>query len=96
VVGELLRLVDEEGPSVGLPAHDVGEALRLDAAEHVVQTDGEGRFHSASGDVWNDTGRIGGVIMVGVDDAAAPVLVSVVVVVVGSLGRGTSGDCDHR
>ena len=94
VVGELLRLVDEEGPSVGLPADDVGEALRLDAAEHVVQTDWEGRFDSASGDVRNDTGRIGGVIMVGVDDAAAPVLFSVVVV--GSLGRGTSGDCDHR
>mmetsp|Transcript_8650 Transcript_8650/g.14238 ORF Transcript_8650/g.14238 Transcript_8650/m.14238 type:complete len:273 (-) Transcript_8650:272-1090(-) len=91
VVGKFLRLVDKEGPSVGLPAHDVGEAVRLDAAEHVVQTDGKGRFDSASGDVRNDAGRIGSVVVVDMDDTAAPVPAAVAV---GSFGRGTSGD--HR
>ena len=76
---------------MGLPAHDVGEAVRLDAAEHVVQTDGKGRFDSASGDVWNDAGRIGGVVVVDMHDTAAPVPAAVAV---GSFGRGTSGD--HR
>lgn len=88
-VGEFLRLVDDEGPAVGLPAHDVGETLSLDAAEHVVQADGEGRFDSASGDVRDDTGRISGVVMIGMDDATALVLATCAV---GSFGRGTGGD----
>lgn len=88
-VGELLRLVDEEGSAVGLPAHDVGEALSLDAAEHVVQADGEGCFDSASGDVRDNAGGIGSVVMIGVDDATALVLAAGAV---GSFGRGTGGD----
>ena len=44
-IDELLGVVDGEGPSVGEPGDDVGQAVPLDLIEEVVQLAGEGDGH---------------------------------------------------
>ena len=103
LVGELRGPVNEEGAAVRLPANDVGPSLGLDARQHVVKADGEGRFYPPAGDVRHDARHVVRVIVVLMRDLTALAFAFAAVIVAGGFSISSSsssssarGQCQCR